>query len=301
MKLIISIVHNTIHILLKGDFFMIKKSFLLAALASVMVASTGCGNQGQESKANEANTSAQAPASESQSEQSPEAQVKQSIEEAKSWAIARVDGIIQNTELLEKSIQDGDFEKAKEQWLPTQLEYEKGEALFATLSPELDETMDVSTETGFHGLEQILWGKEDPATKKEQLLQITAQLKDDANKLKTIVQEANLDQQLLFEAMTGILPELAGFVEAVYSGESVSGTRIEDARKVFDGVQLFYDAVSPEIVSQSKETDEKVRAQIKQVLAVMEEEKPSVETVDQEFGALFNLMVEAATTIGVKL
>ncbi len=276
-----------------------KKGMLIAALAVTIIATTGCGGQGQEAKPTQATAPTQEQAQ--QPVANPEEQVKQSIIEAKKWALERVDGIIQNTEVLEKAIQDGDFEKAKEQWLPTQLEYEKGEALFATLSPELDETMDVSTETGFHGIEQILWGKEDPAGKKEQLLQITATLKEDANKLKAIVEGAELNEQLLFEAMTGILPELAGFVEAVYSGESVSGTRIEDARKVFDGVQLFYDAVSPKIADKSKETDEKVRTQIKQVLEVMKEEKPKVETVDQEFGALFNLMVEAATTIGVKL
>lgn len=276
-----------------------KKGIYIAAFAAAMIATTGCGNQGQEAKPTQAEASTQ------EQTQQPAAnldeQVKQSIIEAKQWALARVDGIIHNTEELEKAIQAGDFEKAKEQWLPTQLEYEKGEALFATLSPELDETMDVSTETGFHGLEQILWGKEDPAGKKEQLLQITAKLKEDANKLKTVVEGAELNEQLLFEAMTGILPELAGFVEAVYTGESISGSRIEDARRVFEGVQLFYGAVSPKIAEKSKETDEKVQAQINQVLEVMKEEKPKVETVDQEFGALFNLMVEAATTIGVKL
>ncbi|MGC5324788.1 imelysin family protein [Brevibacillus sp. SYSU BS000544] len=279
-----------------------NKSILVALCTSLIVVTTGCG--GQTAKETGASNQAQTQPAQEQAKPAaadPEAEVKQKIEDAKKWALERVDGIMSKTEEMEKSIQAGDFAKAKEQWLPTQLEYEQGEALFATLSAELDETMDVSTETGFHGIEHILWGKKDPATEKDHLLKLTAMLKEDAGKLKKVVQDAPLNEQILFEAMTGILPELSGFVQAVYTGESVSGTRIEDARQVFEGVQHFYDAVSPKIVGKSKEMDDKVRAQIKQVENVMSEEKPKVETVDQEFGALFNLMVEAATTIGVKL
>jgi iron uptake system EfeUOB component EfeO/EfeM len=274
----------------------LKKSIFAGLLATSVFALGACGGQETAKQTEEPKEVEEVkdPTQESDN-------VDEQIAEAKEWALARVDGIIANAEKLEEAIHAGDFEKAKQQWLPTQLEYEKGEALFATLSPELDETMDVSAETGFHGLEQILWGKEDPSIHKEKLLEITTLLKEDATKLKEVVEAAELNEQLLFEAMTGILPELAGFVEAVYTGESVSGTRIEDARNVFDGVQLFYNAISPKVVSASAEVDQNVHAQIEKVLEVMGQEKPDVQTVDEEFGALFNLMVEAATTIGVQL
>ncbi len=275
---------------------MLKKSILAGLLATSVFALGACGAQETEKQADEPKEAEQV-----QEQTQESVNVEKQITEAKEWALARVDGIIANTEKLEEVINAGDFEKAKQQWLLTQLEYEKGEALFATLSPELDETMDVSAETGFHGIEQLLWGKEDPAIHKDQLLEITALLKEDATKLKEVVQAAELNEQLLFEAMTGILPELSGFVEAVYTGESVSGTRIEDARNVFEGVQLFYNAISPKVVSASAEVDQNVHAQIEKVLEVMGQEKPDVQTVDEEFGALFNLMVEAATTIGVQL
>ncbi len=281
----------------QGVVFLFKKGMMAVLLASSVFSLAACNSQeaaNQTKEEQKVEETAEQTSNES-------VNIEQNIQKAKEWTLARVDGIISNAEKLEEAINAGDFEKAKEQWLPTQLEYEKGEALFATLSPELDETMDVSTETGFHGLEQILWGKEDPAIHKEKLLELTALLKEDAAKLKEVVEQAELNEQLLFEAMTGILPELSGFVEAVYTGESISGTRIEDARNVFEGVQLFYDAISPKIVAASPEIDEKVRAQIDKVLDVMGEEKPDVQTVDEEFGALFNAMVEAATTIGVEL
>lgn len=231
-----------------------------------------------------------------------DAEVEELLTLAKNWSLERVDGITENATLLEEAIAAGDYDKAKEElWLATQLEYEKGEALFATLSAELDETMDVSTETGFHGLEQILWGNEDPSTKQQELLDLISLLKEDAAELKQVVENAELNEHLMFEAMTGILPELSGFVESVYTGESISGTRIEDARSVFDGVKYYYDAVSPKVEAASSEVDAKVRDQIEVVDQLMAEEEPAVETIDQEFGALFNLMIEAATTIGVEL
>lgn len=276
-----------------------KKSILAGLLATSVFALGACGNQETAKQADDTKEVEQV-AEQSQAEQG-SANVDQQIADAKEWSIARVDEIISKTEVLEEAIQAGDYDKAKQQWLATQLEYEKGEALFATLSPELDETMDVSTETGFHGIEHILWGKDDPSIHKERLLEVIALLKEDALKLKEVVQGAELNEQLLFEAITGILPELSGFVAAVYSGESVSGTRIEDARNVFEGVQLFYDAISPKIAEASPEADQNVHAQIEKVLEVMSQEKPDVQTVDEEFGALFNLMVESATLIDVQL
>ncbi len=274
-----------------------KKGLMVISSAALALFLTACNGQ-------DANTNPEQNEPKVATEQQVEdvdAQVKKAIDEAKLWSVERVDGIVTNANEFEKAVQAGDYEKAKELWLSMQLEYEKGEALFASLSAELDESMDVSTETGFHGIEQILWGKEDPATQQAKILELVTLLKEDAAKLKTIVNDAQLNEQLLFEAMTGILPELAGFVESVYTGESISGTRIEDARKVFDGVQLYYDAVSLKVVEKAPATDEKVRAQIEQVLNVMKEEKPDVAIVDQEFGALFTLLVEAATAIGVEL
>lgn len=276
-----------------------KKTILAGLLATSVFALGACGNQEAANKTDDSKEVVQV-ADETQAGKE-SANVDQQIAEAKDWAVARVDEIITKTTALEEAIQADDYDKAKEHWLSTQLEYEKGEALFATLSPELDETMDVSTETGFHGIEHILWGKDDPSIHKEKLLEVTALLKEDAAKLKEVVETAELNEQLLFEAMTGILPELAGFVEAVYTGESVSGTRIEDARNVFEGVQLFYSAISPKIAEASPEADQNVHAQIEKVLEVMSQEKPDVQTVDEEFGALFNLMVESATMIDVQL
>lgn len=275
-----------------------KKGLMVISSAALALFLTACNGQ-------DANTNPEQNEPKVATEQQVEdvdAQVKKAIDEAKLWSIERVDGIVTNADEFEKAVQAGDYEKAKELWLPMQLEYEKGEALFASLSAELDESMDVSTETGFHGIEQILWGKEDPATQQAKLLELVTLLKEDAAKLKTIVNDAQLNEQLLFEAMTGILPELAGFVESVYTGESISGTRIEDARKVFEGVQLYYDAVSLKVVEKAPETDKIVRAQMEQVLNVMKQEKPDVAIVDQEFGALFTLLAEeAAPAIGVDL
>lgn len=216
----------------------------------------------------------------------------------KAWTLQKVDLMLTGSKELKGNIEKGDLEQAKDTWLKAHGAYESAEAMVATISGELDEVIDVSSEIGFHGIEGQLWSDQPD---KEKMLAIADELIDNVGKLKTTVSDTDFTDQLLFTGMTGVLQELGAFVEEVYSGASVSGTRIHDARLVFEGVDVFYGSLKDRIEAKDQQLGKNIINQIEVSRTALFAEKPDVEAVDEENGKLFQLLVQAAETIGVKL
>lgn len=264
-----------------------KKLLVTATIAIMVPVLAACGNTDQNAKDNKTQVSEESKQNASTKGADP-----------KEWTLEKVGEMLEGSKKLKADIEAGNYEKAKDTWLEAHSAYESAEAMVATISGELDETIDVSSEIGFHGIEGQLWAK-NPDQKK--MLSVIDQLITDIGTLQSEVEKTEFTDQLLFTGVTGVLTELGAFVEEVYSGDSVSGTRIHDARNVFEGVDVFYGSLKERIAAKDEALVKDIDSQIENSRTVLFAEKPDVEAVDEENGKLFQLLVQAAEKLGVTL
>jgi iron uptake system EfeUOB component EfeO/EfeM len=153
------------------------------------------------------------------------------------FAAGLIDQLMVGAERLAGSIETGDLEAAKSDWIAARVGWERGETFLGEYFPDADEAIDSwpDAKSGFHAIEPLLFQAGDVAGAKA----LSERLLAEIEALRDGFAAQKLDSQALANGMTGIAYEI-GEAKAGGGESPFAGTSLLDMRDNLQGIEALY-------------------------------------------------------------
>jgi iron uptake system component EfeO len=193
------------------------------------------------------------------------------------YAAGLIDQLTVGAERLAGSIETGDLEAAKSDWIAARVGWERGETFLGEYFPDAGEAIDSwpDASSGFHAIEPLLFRAGDVAGAKA----LSERLLIEIQTLRDGFAAQKLDSQGLANGMTGIAYEI-GEAKAGGGESPFAGASLLDMRDNLQGIDALYALVFAGAVErQNLALHQRVVARMVDLGCVLG--APSIEVMDQ--------------------